>query len=161
MTRGPDAYDPTGPDTRIGPIELETRRATLGLSQTDLGRCLALVGPHPDGTPRRPVSQNTISRWEKHGIPTPELAAAIRSQLDLIGDFKERLSDRIRTVLEHSSAVRDSPHTTVRLYRTDQAFWDDWPRLAGWPRGVWNTAALLAAGELDDEHGTVTRFEEH
>lgn len=136
-------------------VELTARRKRLGLSQEELGRCLALVSPMPDGSPRQPVKQSTIAGWEgARGIPE-NVDPTLHDSLDAIEEMGDRMCDRIRGIVEHSSAVRDNPAVTVRAYATDADLWRDWPDLAGWPHTLWNIAATVAMDELEDECGII------
>lgn len=142
------------------PIELTSRRKRLGLSQEELGRCLALVSPMPDGSPRQPVKQSTIAGWEgPRGIPA-NVEPTLRDSLDAIEEMGDRMCDRIRELVEHTSGVTDSPTVTVRAYATDSELWADWPDLKGWPRTLWNIACTVAIDELEDEYGIVGIMDE-
>ncbi|PST47645.1 hypothetical protein COO72_11970 [Bifidobacterium callitrichos] len=138
------------------PLELIARRKRMGLSQEELGRCLGLVSPMPDGSPRPPVKQATIAGWEgARGIPDwadeqlPELLYRIDEQADV-------MCDRIGEIIEHSSGVRNSPTVTIRGYSTDAGFWRDWPDMTGWPHIMWNMAATVAMDEMHEEYGIIT-----
>ena len=142
------------------PIELTSRRKRLGLSQEELGRCLALVSPMPDGSPRPPVKQSTIAGWEgSRGIPE-SVDLTLRDSLDAIEEMSDRMCDRIRWIVEHSSAVRSDPVVTVRAYSSDADLWRDWPDLAGWPHTLWNIACTVAIDELEDEYGIIGIMDE-
>ena len=137
------------------PIELTSRRKRLGLSQEELGRCLALVSPMPDGSPRQPVKQSTIAGWEgARGIPA-NVEPTLRDSLDAIEDMGDRMCDRIREIIDHTSAVTDSPAITVKAYATDSELWADWPDLKGWPHALWNIACTVAIDEAEDEYGVI------
>lgn len=141
-------------------VELTARRKRLGLSQEELGRCLALVSPMPDGSPRQPVKQSTIAGWEgSRGIPE-SVELTLRDSLDGIEEMGDRMCDRIRGIVEHSSAVRSDPVVTVRAYASDADLWRDWPDLAGWPHTLWNIACTVAIDELEDEYGIVGIMDE-
>lgn len=135
------------------PIELSSRRKRLGLSQEEFGRCVSLVSPMADGTPRPPVKQSTIASWEgNRGIPHT-IEPALDEILEQIEDMSDRMCDRIRGIIEHSSAVRNSPVVTVKAYTSDFDMWADWPDLTGWPHVLWNVAATVAMDEAAEEHG--------
>lgn len=135
------------------PLELETRRKRLGLSQEELGRCLALVSPMPDGSPRPPVKQPTIASWEGvRGIPA-NIDMLLPDMFDAIEAMTDVMCDRIEELIRHSSAVRDDPVATVRGYATDRDFWEAWPDMTGWPHVLWNIAATVAMDEMREEYG--------
>lgn len=81
-------------------IELETRRRLLGLSQQDLGLCMAVIAPRDDDP--RPVSQNTISKWEEGrvGLPLSGWVAmwntALVHAVDAIDDGRDYMLDAVR-----------------------------------------------------------------
>ena len=137
------------------PIELVARRKRLGLSQEELGRCLALVSPMPDGSDRPPVKQSTIARWEgKRGIPQ-NVEITLKDSLDSIEKVSDFMCDRIKGIAEHSSAVHNSPTVNVRVYKHDSDFWEVWPDLKGWPHILWNIAATVALDDLKEEYGII------
>lgn len=135
------------------PIELVARRKRLGLSQEELGRCLALVSPLPDGGERPAVKQSTIAGWEgTRGIPA-NVDVSLMNMLDMIDGQADVMCDRIKEMITHSSAVRDSSTVEVKGYSTDTGFWAAWPDMAGWPHVLWNIAATVAIDEARDEYG--------
>lgn len=137
------------------PIELTSRRKRLGLSQEELGRCLALVSPMPDGSPRQPVKQSTIAGWEgSRGIPE-SVDLTLRGSLDAIEEMSDRMCDRIKSITESRSGMLDSPTVKVDAYETDESMWRDWPDTKGWPHVLWNIAATVAMDELEDESGII------
>lgn len=131
-------------------IELETRRRLLGLSQQDLGLCMAVIAPRDDVP--RPVSQNTISKWEegRGGLPLPGwVAKTMPLILDRIARMQEALDERAMEYLE-SLEPDDGDVVHVPAYRSYQAFWKAAPRLKGWPYAMWNTALVHAVDAIDD-----------
>ncbi|KFI93222.1 DNA-binding helix-turn-helix protein [Bifidobacterium saguini DSM 23967] len=135
------------------PLELAARRKRIGLSQEELGRCLSLVSPMPDGSSRPPVRQSTIASWEgSRGIPA-SIDLALPGMLDLIEEQSDVMCDRIQELIEHSSAVRNDSHVTVKGYAADGDFWRDWPDMTGWPHVLWNIAATVAIDEMMDDYG--------
>lgn len=144
----------------LTPLELQARRKRLGLSQEELGRCISLASPMPDGSPRPPVRQATIAGWEgARGIPD-WADMALPGILDVIDEKTDEMCERIENLIEHTSAVRDDPMVMVRGYATDREFWADWPDLAGWPHVLWNIAATVAMDEMRDEHGIISELAE-
>ena len=135
------------------PIELVARRKRLGLSQEELGRCLALVSSLPDGGERPAVKQATIAGWEgTRGIPA-NVDMSLMNMLDMIDEQTDVMCDRIKEMITHSSAVRDSPTMEVKGYSTDTGVWAAWPDMTGWPHVLWNIAATVAIDEARDEYG--------
>lgn len=139
-------------------IELIARRKRLGLSQEELGRCIALVSPMPDGSPRPPIKQATIASWEgSRGIPL-NIDMSIQNMLDMIDERTDVMCDRVKELIVHSSGVRDTPFVEVRAYATDGALWKDWPDMSGWPCVLWNISATVAIDEARDEYGIDARL---
>lgn len=138
----------------MSPIELMARRKRLGLSQEELGRCLALVTPMPDGSERPPIKQSTIARWEgKRGIPLT-VEFTLKDSLDAIEEASDFMCDRIKSIAE-LRRVYNSPTISIRAYEHDSDFWADWPDLKGWPHILWNIAATIALDEIEEDYGNV------
>ncbi|NEG56111.1 helix-turn-helix domain-containing protein [Bifidobacterium platyrrhinorum] len=138
------------------PLEFMTRRKRLGLSQEELGRCLALVSSQPDGSPRAPIKQATIASWEgARGLPEWADDDTVLALFDAIDVKADEMCERIEGIIEHSSAVRDDPFVRVNGYATDGEFWTDWPDMTGWPHALWNLAATVAMDEMREEYGIV------
>ncbi|WP_214379707.1 helix-turn-helix domain-containing protein [Bifidobacterium felsineum] len=131
----------------MNPIELAARRRRLGLSREELGRCIGLVTPMP------PIDRDTVAGWEEGSRMSDDMRLALPGILDLIEERTDLMCDRIRGLVEHSSAVRDDPTVTVTGYTDDETFWHDWPDLQGWPHILWNIAATVAIDEARDDYG--------
>lgn len=131
-------------------IELETRRRLLGLSQQDLGLCMAIIAPRENDP--RPVSQNTISRWEegRGGMTLPVwVSDTMPLILDRIAHMQAALDERAVTYLE-SLKPDDDGAVHVPAYHSYEAFWQEVPRLKGWPYAMWNTALVHAIDSIED-----------
>ena len=133
-------------------IEMETRRRMLGLSQADLGVVLGLIVPKDPSDPR-PVSQQTVSRWEEgvdgHAEPPRWVQSALPEVFDRVGEIQEALFRRVRPMVEGLKPDADGV-VHVPMYRSDRVFARAVPKMAGWPASLWNGAVARAVDSLDD-----------
>lgn len=135
------------------PIEFRTRRKELGLSQEEMGRCIALVSPLPDGGERPAVKQTTIARWEgERGLPywADQIMQGIFDKIKIVGiNMEESLTIIAEALIDQSDAF-----DTIALpaYRSDREFWAALPGWEGWPSELWNIAAVRVADRLMGEH---------
>lgn len=135
------------------PIEFRTRRKALGLSQEEMGRCIALVSPMADGSDRPAVKQTTIARWEgDRGLPqwADQTMQGIFGKIAIVGlDMEEEL-----TTLAEMLIGQSDPFDVIVLpaYRSDGEFWAAAPHWDGWPVELWNIAAVRVADRLMDKH---------
>ncbi len=135
------------------PIEFRTRRKVLGLSQEEMGRCVALASPMSDGSDRPAVKQTTIARWEgDRGLPqwADQTMQGIFDKITIVGlDMEEDLTCIAETLIAQSG-----PFDAIVLpaYRSDGEFWAAAPHWDGWPVELWNIAAVRVADRLMDKH---------
>lgn len=126
-------------------LELETRRRMLGLSQKDLGLCLALIVPK-DGDPR-PIPQTAVSKWEEGTPRHPEPPLWVQENmprvLDVIAGVQDALDRRVESLVDDLEPDGDGL-LTVPVYRGYHRFWSDVPKLDGWPYSMWNMAVMRA-----------------
>lgn len=133
------------------PIEFRTRRKAFGLSQEEMGRCIALVSPMADGSERPAVKQTTIARWEG-GRGLPEWADmemhAIFGKLErVLAVMCDDITQEARDAIE----ATDANAIGVDAYGRDVDLWGARPQWKGWPAALWNLAAMHAADKLADE----------
>ena len=135
------------------PIEFRTRRKALGLSQEEMGRCIALASPMADGSDRPAVKQATIARWEgDRGLPqwADQAMQGIFDKIGIAGrNMEKELTDLGRTLIAQSG-----PFDVIVLpaYRSDGEFWTAAPHWEGWPVELWNIAAVRTADRLMNKH---------
>lgn len=135
------------------PIEFRTRRKALGLSQEEMGRCVALVSPMADGSDRPAVKQTTVARWEgDRGLPqwADQTMQGIFDKIAIVGlDMEEEL-----TALAEMLIGQSDPFDVIILpaYRSDGEFWTAAPHWEGWPVELWDIAAVRVADRLMDKH---------
>lgn len=134
------------------PIEFRTRRKALGLSQEEMGRCIALVSPMADGSARPAVKQTTIARWEgDRGLPqwADQTMQGIFNKITIAGlNMEEELTNLGQTLIAQSG-----PFDVIVLpaYRSDGEFWTAVPHWEGWPVELWNIAAVRVSDRLMDK----------
>lgn len=134
------------------PIEFRTRRKAIGLSQEEMGRCIALVSPMTDGSSRPPVKQTTIARWEGgRGLPRwadMEMMSIFR-KLDITLQLMQDDAAELGTIAVAMHAPMSI--APIPAYTDDETFWREQPQWDGWPAALWNLAALRAADTLADQ----------
>lgn len=135
------------------PIEFRTRRKALGLSQEEMGRCIALASPMADGSARPAVKQTTIARWEgDRGLPgwADQTMQGIFDKIGIVGlNMEEELTGLGQTLIAQSAPLDG---IVLPAYRSDREFWTAAPHWEGWPVELWNIAAVRTADRLMRAH---------
>ncbi len=115
-------------------VELDARRAALGLSPFELAAILE-------------VSKDTVLAWEENTLQIP---IGIALELETLEDQLDDLAAAIFDLIKHKSAVRDTPYVDVNLIQL--------PNQDGLPFSMVKVAAARALVEARDSGITATLY---
>lgn len=120
---------------------IRARRLGMGLSRNGLAQMLG-------------VSETNLTQWERGKRPIPD-PVRLHMELCELEDLHDELIDRACELIEHSSAVRDTPTVRVHVYGSNAVYWqsDVWARDRGIMSEMHMSAVAYACRIMREEHG--------
>lgn len=122
-------------------VTLRAFREALGFTQEEVAR---FVG----------VTQPSWSRWES-GVKEPRDPMSVIVVLEELLGLRDEVFDDMCELVEHRSALLDTPVVELRTYMTDADYHAAEPRAGelGLPATLHRTAAAMCAHLMLEEHG--------